>query len=483
MGLFMATFIGRKKELAELGQLLEKKSANLVVIKGRRRIGKSRLAGEFAKSFSQSCFFSGLPPTQGVGAAAQRAEFIRQMNEQKIPRLMGEDWGDLFRDLAQKYSRGKCLIVLDEISWMGMKDPTFLGKLKIAWDQHFSQNSQLMLILSGSQSTWIEKNILNSSGFVGRISYTLTLEELSLSECAEFWGAKKKWVSAYEKLKFLSVTGGVPRYLEELQPQHSSEENILRLCFKKEGFLFHEFEQIFSDLFSKRSAKYQQIVTRLAEGPCLMEEIVRFMGRHRKGHGKGGDISEALEDLCKTGFVSRDFTWDVKTAQISKLSQYRLSDNYVRFYLKAIEPRKVRIKSGLSSLPPAWLSLLGFQFENLVLSPNNRFRIYELLHIPHDEILWANPYFQTKTLQRKACQIDFMIQTKHNTLYLCEIKFKKEQIGTDVITEVQRKIADLKIPKNFSIRPVLIQVNGVENSIVEADFFSCIIEGTSLFAI
>src|SRR3989338_8828761 len=119
------------------------------------------------------------------------------------------------------------------------------------------------MILSGSQSTWIEKNILSSSGFVGRISYQLTLEELYLPECNQFWASRKDKISAYEKLKLLSVTGGVPRYLEEIQVNLSAEENIRRLCFRPEGLLFNEFEQIFSDLFSKRSDKYKRMTTLL----------------------------------------------------------------------------------------------------------------------------------------------------------------------------------------------------------------------------
>ncbi len=479
----MNVFIGRKTELEELKFLLTKKSASLVVIKGRRRIGKSRLAQEFGKSFKQSYFFSGLPPTEGVTAKHQKEEFIRQMNEAEVPRLLAEDWGDLFKDLAKHCSKGSCLLVLDEISWMGMKDATFLGKLKTAWDLHFSKNPSLILILSGSQSTWIEKNILNSSGFVGRISYTLTLEELSLAECNEFWSPNQNKISAYEKLKVLSVTGGVPRYLEEIQARQSAEENIKRLCFKREGFLFDEFEQIFSDLFSKRSEKYKEICRRLAEGPCSMEDIVKSLGRHKKGHSKGGDISESLEDLIKTGFVTRDFTWDIKTATVSKLSHYRLSDNYLRFYLKCIEPQKIKISNGLSGLPITWTSVLGLQFENLVLSRKNRFKIYDLLKLTPEEIVCGSPYFQTKTSSRKGCQIDLMIQTKHNTLYVCEIKFSKNEVESEVIREVQQKISRMLVPKNFSLRPVLIHAGGVSESLLEADFFSHIIDFGELFGL
>ena len=70
------------------------------------------------------------------------------------------------------------------------------------------------------------KNILSNTGFVGRISFTLTLEELPIKDCNEFWGKKSHNISAMEKLKLLSVTGGIPRYLEEINSSLSAEKNI-----------------------------------------------------------------------------------------------------------------------------------------------------------------------------------------------------------------------------------------------------------------
>src|SRR5262245_48161848 len=97
----MAKFIGRKKELEMLKGLLRKKSSSLVVIRGRRRIGKSRLAEEFGKSFPKTIFLSGIPPVDGITAAQQRDEFLRQLQEYRIPVYRSDDWGNLFYDLAQ----------------------------------------------------------------------------------------------------------------------------------------------------------------------------------------------------------------------------------------------------------------------------------------------------------------------------------------------------------------------------------------------
>lgn len=473
----MNKFIGRQKQLSLLKQLLKKESASLVVIKGRRRIGKSRLSEEFSLSFPKAYMFSGLPPTPKITAEQQRSEFIRQLREQQIPSSGSQDWGDLFHDLAQYAKSGRVLIVLDEITWMGSEDPTFLGKLKIAWDSYFKKNPKLILVISGSNSAWIEENILSKTGFFGRISLRISLDELPLYQCDEFWGALKDKISAFEKLKILAVTGGIPRYLEEIHPELTAEENIFRLCYQREGILFNEFDDLFADLFQKRSEQYKNLVHCLADGKTTVDEIAEGLGRK-----KGGDLSEILQDLTRDGFVSRDYSWDLKEAKIRKMSQYRLRDNYLRFYLKYVLPHKSRIElDEMDALPAGWETILGLQFENLVI--NNRKILHRLLHIPAHEIVMCNPYFQKATKLYPACQIDYLIQTRFNTLYVCEIKFSREEIGNKVIKDVQAKFDKLAVAKGFSIRPVLIHVNGVADSVFASNFFANIINFSEFFQI
>ncbi len=466
-------FFGRQRELDILMRLLGKKSASLVVIKGRRRIGKSRLAAEFGKN--RRCItMIGLPPEKGVSAQAQRKEFVRQMGGQLgTPGIKPDDWGDLFWHLADQTGSGPVIIILDEINWMGSKDPTFLGKLKTAWDQHFSKNPELILILSGSMSSWIEKNILSSTGFLGRISVDMTLDELPLDVCDQFWQGHRKRVSAYEKFKMLSVTGGVPRYLEEIQPELSAEENIRSLCFEKEGLLFKEFERIFSDLFARRASAYREIVQLLAEGSATVNQVASALGMK-----KGGTVSSYLDDLVTTGYVARDYTWQLGKSKVSKLSRFRLRDNYLRFYLKHVVPQREKILHDDGVLPFGWDGIMGLQFENLVL--NNRRRVREKLHIQLEDLVFDNPYFQSRTQKHEACQIDYMIESRYRSFHVCEIKFSKDPIGTDVIAQVQEKINRLGVAGNTSVRPVLIHVNGVRDSVRESGFFAHILDFSEL---
>ena len=468
----MSKFIGRKYELELLHTLQKKSTASFIVIMGRRRIGKSCLIEEFSKSFTAFYSFVGLAPDNGVTQSNQLDIFSQQFATQfKAPPIKFANWGDAFWVLGEKLQHGNILLAFDEISWMGDKDPTFLPHIKTFWDQQLKKNSKLMFVICGSASSWINKNILNSTGFVGRISHTFTLKELSLQECSLFW---PKNVSSYEKLKILSITGGVPRYLEEINPKLSAEENIKRLCFTSGGMLVNEFNQIFSDIFLRNSQIYKKILEALVSGPQERTELASLLQI-----SSGGRLSEYAYELELAGFITRDFTWNLTNGQDNSLSSYRLKDNYIRFYLRYIDKELTKINrdtfafQSLTSLTQL-NTILGLQFENLVL--NNRQLIHKQLQIRPEDIVVENPFYQRKSSKANGCQIDYMIQTKYNTLYVCEIKFSKNLIGVDVIDEVQQKIDNLQRPKGFSCRPVLIHVNGVSDAVIDQDYFVNIID-------
>lgn len=473
-------FIGRKKELASLELLLKKKSASLVVIRGRRRVGKSRLIKEFVLD-KNSWIFSGLPPVPGITKQRQLDAFSVQLSQNlSIPKMQVSDWIEHFTFLGSQSKGKKIIIVLDEISWMGSEDEDFLGQLKTAWDLHLSDNPDLIMILCGSVSSWIAENILQSTGFVGRISLNMVLDELSIKESGEFWGTRRK-ISDYEKFKMLSVTGGIPKYLEEIISSQSSDDNIQRLCFQPEGLLFQEFDQIFADLFSKKAATYGNVVKTLDHSSLSLEEISQKLGIE-----KGGYLSKCLDDLMLAGFIQEDCTWNLSTKCESNLKKFRLKDNYLRFYLRYIEPNKDRISKGIFESEsfmylPGWESVMGLQFENLVL--NNLKKLLEILRINPSEVSNVGPFFQRKTQRMKGCQIDLLIQTRHNTLYVCEIKFSSSEVKSSVIEEMEKKIESLSVPKGVSVRPVLIHVNGVSQLIRESEVFNDIVDFSQFFNI
>ena len=184
----MSKFVGRQIELKRLLNLSRKKSASFVIVKGRRRVGKSRLVEEFGKHFDHYYVFYGLVPKKGTTVKHQLDEFSRQMSRQfKTSLAKYDDWSDALWAVGERVQSGNVLLLFDEISWMGFQDPNFLAKIKNIWDQQLKKNNKLIFVICGSASAWIEKNILSNTGFVGRISLTLTLEELPLLDCNKFW--------------------------------------------------------------------------------------------------------------------------------------------------------------------------------------------------------------------------------------------------------------------------------------------------------
>jgi hypothetical protein len=467
-------FVGRHTELAELQALLKKRTASLVVIKGRRRVGKTRLLEEFTKG-KKSYFLRGLAPTIKTTAQNQRDHFAQQMSEATgLPEIKADDWAKLFMLLARETKTGRIIVVLDEISWMGSLDPDFISKLKDAWDTYFKKNPKLILILCGSISTWIDENIINSTGFHGRISWTIALNPLPLNDANRLLELQGFKGSIYEKFKILSVTGGVPWYIEQMQGIYSAEDNIKRQCFSRGGALVEEYDRIFKELFGKQDVLYKNIVKSLVNGDLEYAAIAEFAE-----YKSSGRLSNYLEDLIKAGFLSRDYTWDLKKERQSVISRFRLSDNYLRFYLKYIDRKRAQIeldrfeKLALSSLQ-GWESVMGLQFENLVV--NNREILLNKLHIRGEDIIYDNPYWQRQTSQKKGCQIDYMVQTKYRNIYLCEIKFSRNEINANITEEVKEKIARLQLPKNVAVLPVLIHVNGVTEKVITKGYFYSVID-------
>lgn len=464
-------FIGREREIKLLSDLFDLKKASLVVCRGRRRIGKSTLIQQFGKKVQTFLEFQGLPPREGISNRDQLNAFSEQLAMQtSLPKLNLDSWYQALSLINSIIKNEKTVIFLDEISWMAAKDKDFAGHLKVVWDTELSKKSKLIMVLCGSVSSWIDSNILNSTGFMGRVSLEITLDELSLVHCNKFWGKKTSLINAKEKLKILSVTGGVPRYLEEININRSAEENIQKMCFNKEGILFSEFDRIFNDIFSRRAPVYKKIVATLARGHKSLSTISKELKKERNGH-----LSRYLDDLTISGFIAKDRVYNPGEKSGSRLCKYRLKDNYLRFYLKYIDPINEKINQNLyrdialESLVD-WNIIMGFQFENLVL--NNIESICKLLSINMSGVKNAGPYFQRKTQRQEACQVDLMIQTKY-TLYICEIKFRGK-IHKSVIQDVQKKIEKIKSNKGLSIRPVLIY-SGVLEGVSEEDYFDRII--------
>ena len=468
----MDHFVGRKRELGQVKALDNTPLPKLVVIKGRRRVGKSQLVEEFSKG-KIFINFTGLPPLDAVGAQDQRNSFAQQISQCfNIPPFSFDDWSDGFAHVTKHLTQKPTVLLLDEISWMGSKDPTFVPKLKVWWDVTLKNYPHLILVFCGSVSTWIEENIIKSTAFFGRITLQIDLEDLSLKESFELLRKIGVKASTYDVFKILSITGGVPWYLMQINPQETIDNNIKRLCFEKNGLMVNEFDRIFNDLFGKASDIYRKIVESLSSGMKTRKDIIDDIN-----YPHGGYMTHHLEALEISGFITKHYNWSLKTGKMGRNSLYRLSDNYLRFYLKYIRPNLQKITQNsfedISRLP-GWESMMGYQVENLLLK--NRSLILEALGIKAEDIVADNPYHQRAKEGQRGCQIDYLIQTHSNNLYVCEFKFKRKEITTEIIDQMKEKISRFYKPRGCGVAPVLLHLGDVSDAVHDSRYFYRIID-------
>ena len=470
-------FVGRERDLKDLDALWGRDHGVLVTCRGRRRIGKSTLIEEFAARGADRFFcIEGLAPRKGMTDAVQRRWFCEKVAEYYgREAVYAPTWSLAFAQLDELLkSDRRTVVLLDEISWLGGYNPDFAGYFKEAWDRKFRKHPNLVFVLCGSVSAWIAENILDSTGFVGRDSLDIELKELTPLQLGPA-GAR---MSTREKIDLLSVIGGVPKYLEDVRPELSVDENVRRMCFMPRGILFREFDETFNGVFGRRAKTRGRILRLLMSGPKSASELAEIDGKT-----PNGSYARALKDLRMAGYVAGDGGLNPCTGEPSREERFRISDNYTRFYLHYIEPRRQMVEkdafefSSLEQLK-GLDAMFGLQFENLVLA--NLQTLFPMLGLEESLVLSAAPFFQRATAVREKCQIDLMIQTQR-MLMVVEIKRRRE-IGHEIIDEVDAKIRKLKFGPNLSLRTALVYDGRLSPSVAADRYFDFLIPADRFFA-
>ena len=451
-------FFGREDQMGQLDALWDKRVSSLVTCRGRRRVGKSTLVEEFARrSGARFIKIEGVRPGNRTTSADELRAFAKQLARQtKAPKEPQYDWYSAFGVLDEQIrDKERTVVLLDEVSWLAHGDETFADYLKIAWDNALKKHDKLILIVCGSVSTWIRDNIIGNRAYVGRRSLDMVVPELPLRECVRFWGRAASRTDVREIIDVLSITGGIPRYLEEINPKLSAEENIRRLAFLPNGVLRDDFDEMFNDVITAKPRFTARVLRTLVDGPKSCAEVEKALGI-----GKGGDVSKAMSILEDSGFVSPECTRNPETGADIRERRYRLRDNYARFYLKYIDPQKSVIDEGafvFSSLREfeGLDVIMGLAFENLVI--NNYRELLAHIHLDGSLVMSAGPYRRKGTNGkngRRGCQVDLLIQTRR-ALYFVEVK-RQGEIGREVIDQVDDQVRAITRPRGVSAKTALV---------------------------
>jgi hypothetical protein len=464
-------FFGRDQELKDL-QALANSPLAVATITGRRRIGKSRLVAEYARRERRKLIrIEGRDSPQADNAMQLTAFAADLSRDTGIPGFSFPTWNAAFNALGKLCKGKRWIILLDEITWLARHSEDCLAEIKVFVD-HYINRSGNRLIICGSVSQWIEQHVNESDLFVGRITLKLRLRPLPLPDCARFWSGRE--VSAREILTALCVTGGVPRYLEEINTRHSAEANIRRLCFEPAGYMVDELPSLIKSSFlnvSRESTveRYLDILTALTADGKTLAGIATATGAENNSH-----LKNQLTALTLSGIVSENPSWSLKTRALQQRNiHYCLEDPYTRFYLKYLRPHLDDIEKGryrgitLGKLP-GWEGIRGLQFESLIVQ-NLYPQITDRMGLTGTLIHRAGPYFQGRTARQEAVQIDILLQTD-DALYVCETKFRK-QIDPAVIDEMKEKIRRLAVPPGMTVRKVLLYSGERPRELKESLYF------------
>ncbi len=458
-------FVGRRKELELLEDAYHSPKSELVVIYGRRRIGKTTLVHQFAQKKTR--FFS-FEAVEGENTQYQVKHFtttLRKLtNEPLLDNVDFKNWEQVFsymtdRVIPKKNGKKKTVIFFDELQWMAAGRTKLVSLLKYYWDNHWKEK-HVLLILCGSVASFMVRKVLKSNALYGRINLEILLKGLSADDAVQLFRDKR---SKQEILKYLMVFGGVPKYLEEINLDRSFQQNMNRLCFSPHGPMVNEVERLFYSQF-REVQTYRKIVELLKTGTYSLEEISRKLGI-----SSGGGLKFYLVNLEQAEIIRSFIPFDKGLK--SKFKKYALFDEFLHFYFKYMEPNLRTLEAGESDslfealTAESFQQWMGFAFERFCLRHSGL--LAERMGF-RDRVLLATPHFG-KGDQR--FQVDLLYQRSDNVITVCEIKHRNKPVTRDIIPEMDRKCRLLNIPPGHTLEKALISLYGPDEALKESGYF------------
>jgi AAA+ ATPase superfamily predicted ATPase len=322
-------FVDRRKELAFLNSILERKRpspAQFVLLYGRRRVGKTVLLRHWAEA-------TGLPHTYWAAdkepsALQRRKLFARVMGVEPARAPTFDTWADCWQAIASLFGDRRHVLILDEFTYAAEADPAMLSSLQHAWDQHF-KTLQLIIVLCGSHVHAMETLQARQSPLFGRLTGQWHLRPLAFANLHEFlpgWSAEER-VAAY------AVVGGVPAYLEWLDPERSLSDNIREVILAPGSMFIAEPRFLLYDEV-RDPRTYLAVLQAIGAGHHTMSEIANaaLVG--------GTHLSAYLNRLQELRLVERRLPATIALSQRrrSRRGRYHISDPYFRFYFRFIAP-------------------------------------------------------------------------------------------------------------------------------------------------
>lgn len=317
-------FIGRENELKFLNDKYDERKGQLIVLYGRRRVGKTETLKEFCKD-KPHVFYSCTQSTDKV----QLAKFSKQLLKENIPakQYISEfaDWESAFRSILDlPYDEKKKLIVIDEFPYMCKSDKSIPSILQYLWDAEF-KDQNVMIVLCGSAMSFIEKELLaEKNPLYGRATGIYKMSAMGFYDAVRFFPN----YSDKDKIIAYSILGGIPHYLRQFDSELSLAENIKKNILTKGCVLYSEVEFLLHQEL-RETPIYNSLIEAVALGNTKLNDISQ-----KSLVEDTSKTSVYLKNLIELGIVEREFSVDSKTKEKANGNRgtYRLTDNFFKFW-------------------------------------------------------------------------------------------------------------------------------------------------------
>ena len=460
------TFVGRFEELEKLQRIGNLNQSAIVIVYGRRRVGKTALL-ERAFADRNLLKIEGLEQgglqTQLRSAVQQLAA---QLPGQPITSWNPKNWTDLLRLIGDVVKEGRWTLYLEEYQWLSSYRSQLTAELKLAWDNWLRANPQLVMILCGSSPSFMINKVIRSKSLHNRSQHELHVKPLPFEDARKLLPSK---VSLREAFDAYLLVGGVPEYLKRLGSQSSCFLSFAHEAFSTDGFFVNEFDRMLVSSLAG-NPKFAAIIRRLAK--------VNFSDRSELAKAlkisPGGELSRLLDELVSCGLV-RGYTPLDKPAN-SLLQRFSLADPFLRTYFRHIVPRLSQIREGAYNKAPA----SAVSFSELSAHLGNAF---EQLCVTHTAAIAAQlgfaavdyragAYFsRVAAKELKGYQLDLVFQRADHVHTICEIKYTIEPVESSVITPLERAVKIYSEKFNERLDRVLISAAGASPALVDRHYF------------
>jgi AAA+ ATPase superfamily predicted ATPase len=332
-------FHGRQRELAMLDEAFRRDTAQLFVVYGRRGVGKTALLGQWLRTRKCSHIFWGAdqrPAGVLLRVFSQAIMAYRQPGQPVAAGATFGDWDQAFSELGRLAESERLVVVLDEFTYLMASDPTLPSILQRLWDQTL-KHTRLMLVLTGSHAGMIERDLLSyRAPLYHRFTAALHLPPLPYGSLAEFFPR----YTPEERVEMYACLGGVPAYLELVDPSLSWRQNLPKLLTSK--LVINDAGALLRDQLSE-PGQYMAVVDTVASGFEQFGEVTTM--------AKVTDVQlvRYADVLSRLGILTRDVPATQTNPSKSRLGRYRVIDPYLRFYYKFLANERANLERGITS--------------------------------------------------------------------------------------------------------------------------------------